>query len=464
MRKHTIALVGGLVVLAGACKDNPAAPSTDRVVAGSPQTLQTLITGVTAADRSAVGGSYYTYGNIMARSTLVVSPNDPRITTEFFQTQPDPSDFVGGAQWNGYYQAIRAAQVLRKDNAFTSLSATDQAATAGFLQTLAAKDYLNVLDFHDTNGIVIQGPDPTVLDPILKPVNALPKIIALLDSAYTNFNTAGASSTVPFDVPSGYTLFGDYSQVGNLMAYNRGLKGEAEVYLALLNPSSPDLTAAAAAKTALDAALAGVTPSAATLKQGPYYEYTQDTPDNFGNPMVDVNNLLTVNFVNSIDPADKRNAKIIPATALTSQAYTSAPNRIAVTDPTNTANLKAPLPIRRNAQLYLLRAQAEIALGDLPAATADINVVHTIEGGLPAYSTFTSASAAIQAVLYEYRYSFILEGPQYLVALRQYGLLDQSYVSQPGIPTPGPTKDALVQRLPIPQNEANARGGNVQPQ
>src|SRR6185312_17412054 len=151
-------------------------------------------------------------------------------------------------------------------------------------------------------------------------------------------------------------------------------------------------------------------------KEGPYYEYTQDTPDNFGNPLVDVNNLLTVNFVNSIDPSDARKAKIIPATALTSQAYTSAPFRMAITDPTNTANLKAPLPILRNAELYLLRAQAEIALGDLPAATADINVVHTIEGGLPAYSTFTDPNAAIQAVLYEYRYSFILQGPQHLVA------------------------------------------------
>lgn len=464
MRKHTIALVGGLVVLAGACKDNPSAPTTDRVVAGSPQTLQTLLTGVVAADRAAVGGSYFTYGNVMARSTLLISPNDPRITTEFFQTQPDPSDFVGGAQWTGYYQALRAAQDLMKDKSVTSLSAKDQASTDGFLQTLEGREYLDVLDYHDTNGIVIQGPDPTKQDPILTPAHALPKIIALLDSGYANFKTAGASATVPFTLPPGYTMFGDYSNIGNLMSYNRGLKGEAEVYLALLNPSSPDLTAAAAAKGALDTALAGITPTAASLKQGPYYDYTPATPDAFPNPMVDVNNELTVNFVNSIDPNDARKAEIIPATAQTSQGYTSAPARLAITDPTNPANLTAPLPIRRNAEWYLLRAQAEIALGDLASATADINVVHTIEGGLPPYPTATTAAQAIQDLLYEYRYSFILQGPQYLVALRQYGLLNQAYVSQPGIPTPGPTKDALVQRLPITQNEANARGGNVTPQ
>src|SRR5690348_8052549 len=121
MRKHTIALAGGLALLASACKDNPAAPSIDRVVAGSPQTLQTLLTGVVASDRGAVGGSYFTYGDYMARDAILINPNDPRITTEIYQTQPDPSDFVGGAQWGGYYTALRAAQSLIKDQSVTSL-------------------------------------------------------------------------------------------------------------------------------------------------------------------------------------------------------------------------------------------------------------------------------------------------------------------------------------------------------
>lgn len=463
MRKHTIALAGGLALLASACKDNPAAPSIDRVVAGSPQTLQTLLTGVVASDRAASGGAYFEYGNLMARDAISINPNDPRITTEIYQTQPDPSDFVGGTLWTAYYTALRAAQTLIKDQSVTSLPSAQQAAAVGFLQTLEGHEYLDIYEYHDGNGIVIQGPDPTKLDPILTPAHALPRVDSLLDSAYAQLNAAGGA-TLPFTLPTGYTLHGDYSQVGNLKLYNRGLAGKTEVYLALLNASSPDVAWATKAKADLNLALAGVVPSVATLKDGPYYEYNPGAPDNAGNPLVSSGLMLTQNFIDSIAPGDARAANITPEPTQTAQGYTSGPGRLAITDPSNTANTSAPLPILRNAELYLLRAQAEIVLGDLASATADINVVHTIEGGLPAYPTFTSAAAAIQAVLYEYRYSFILQGPQHLVALREYGLLNQAYVSQPGIPTPGPATDALVQKLPIPKTESDARNGNIQPQ
>jgi hypothetical protein len=116
----------------------------------------------------------------------------------------------------------------------------------------------------------------------------------------------------------------------------------------------------------------------------------------------------------------------------------------------------------RNAELILLRAQAEIATGDLVNATKDINATHTVEGGLAPYATFATASAAIDGLLYELRYTFAYIGPQHIVALREYGLFNLAYVSQPGMPSPG-ASDALVSQLPITQNEANARGGNVTP-
>ena len=88
--------------------------------------------------------------------------------------------------------------------------------------------------------------------------------------------------------------------------------------------------------------------------------------------------------------------------------------------------------------------------------------MHTVEGGLPASSTFASASAAIAAVLYEYRYSFIYQGAQHIAALRDYNMFNLAYVSQPGIPSPG-ANDALVDKLPITLAETNARGGNITP-
>jgi hypothetical protein len=114
----------------------------------------------------------------------------------------------------------------------------------------------------------------------------------------------------------------------------------------------------------------------------------------------------------------------------------------------------------RNAELFLLRAEAKLGLNDLAGATADVNAVHVGEGRLAPYATFTSRAEALAALNYEYRYSLILEGWQHLSFLRRYGLLDLAYVSQPGTPNGGAT-DPLNQALPIPVGEATARNGAV---
>jgi hypothetical protein len=463
MKQYITAALTSTLVLLGACQDNPAAPSTDRPVAGSQQTLQSLATGIIATDRTAVGGAYFLWGSIMARDAIVPTGNETRFLTEFYELQPDPSDFIGGSQWTLYYATIRAAHNLLKDPALTKLSAGDQAAASGFLRTLIALEYIRIIEYRDQNGVVIQGDDPAKVDPIRTKQVGLAYASALLDSALTNLSAG--SATVPFTVPPGYQLHGDYSQTANIILLNRGLKGKAEVFRAL-DAKSPNAGSAATAITALNQALAGA-PTPVTqdyLNQGPWYQYNPGSPETFANPLPSSTNLLTNNFANSIMPGDARQAEIVPTKPQTvrNPAYVGA-NRLPITDPTNAANQTAPLPVIRNAELYLLRAQAEIATGDLVSATADINVVHTVEGGLPAYSTFTTAAGAIQAVLYEYRYSFAYMGPQHIDAIREYGGLTPAYVSAPGIPTPGPAVDALVQMLPIPQNEVNARNGSITP-
>lgn len=469
MKQYISAALTSTLVLVGACADNPAAPSTDRVVAGSQQTLQSLATGVVAKDRLAsVGGTYGLYGSIMSRDAIVPTANEPRFLTEFYELQPDPSDFIGGTNWTGYYSTIRAAKNLLVDASVKNLSTGNQAAVRGFLRTIMGLQYLRVIEYHDQNGAVIQGDDPTKIDPIRTKQSALAYTSALLDSGFTDLNAAVAAnvSSVPFTLPSGYQLHGDYSQVANLILLNRGLKGKAEVFRAL-DPAAPNAGSAQAAITALTIALAGA-PAPVTqayLNTGPWYQFNPSAPETFVNPLPGSNNLLTDNFVASIMHGDARAANIV-ATGKQSvrlPVYTGS-NRLLSTDPSNAANLSAPMPDVRNAEFFLLRAQAEIATGDLIDATADVNAVHTVEGGLPAYTTFATSAAAIAAVLYEYRYSFVYSGPQHIDALREYGGLTAAYLSQPGIPTPGVATDAAVQELPIPQNEVNARNGNITPQ
>ena len=466
MKKYIAAALTSTLVLASACQDNPAAPSRDNVVAGSQQTLQSLVTGITAQDRRVMqaGNGYWIDASIMARDAIVPTANESRFVTEFYVTPLDPSDFLGGADWTSYYQMLRASQILLKDPSYTALSAADQATTRGFLHTLDAQTYIREIEMRDQNGAVIQGPDATKQDPIRTKQAVLTYASALLDSALAELNAGSAS--VPFTLPSGYSLHGDYSQTANLILLNRGLKGKAEVMRALDNGAAPNLTNAAAAITALDIALAGE-PSPVTeefLNTGPWYQYNPSAPESTPNPLSSAitSNYVTDNFVNSFMPGDIRAANVIPAPKATVDGFTGS-HRLKMTDPTNGALLSSPLPMVRNAELILLRAQAEIATGDLVDATNDINAVHTVEGGLPAYSTFTSSSAAINALLYELRYTFVTIGPQHMDALREYGMFNLAYVTQPGMPSPG-ASDALVSELPIPQNESNARGGNITPQ
>jgi starch-binding outer membrane protein, SusD/RagB family len=459
MNKYIAATLTSALVLASACQDNPAAPSLDNVVAGSPQTLQSLVAGITAQDRINMP-DYILWGGIMARDAIVPTINDDRFVTEFYVTPPDPSDFIGGSLWTGYYQMLRASQILLKDGSYTKLSAADQAATRGFVRTLDALSYIRLIEYRDQNGVVIQGPDATKLDPIRTKASVLAYTSALLDSALADLTAA--SPSLPFKLPSGYSLNGDYTQTANLILLNRGLKGKVEV-LRALDPVAPNAASAAAAVTALNIALAGApTPmTKAYLNTGPWYEYNPSAPESTPNPQQGSSNLVTDNFVNSFMAGDVRAANVIPAPTATVAGFTAS-NRLALTDPTNAALQSAPIPSVRNAELILLRAQAEIATGDLVNATKDINATHTVEGGLAPYATFATASAAINGLLYEIRYTFAYFGPQHIVALREYGLFNLAYVSQPGMPSPG-AKDALVSELPITQNESNARGGNVTP-
>jgi len=120
--------------------------------------------------------------------------------------------------------------------------------------------------------------------------------------------------------------------------------------------------------------------------------------------------------------------------------------------------LTAPIPILKNEELLLLRAQAQIERGQLALATADINTVRT-SYGLAAYAPFATVAAARTAVLYEKRYSLLMEGAQRLVDLRAYGALNAtSFKPGPNSPFAG---DIFTQALPIPLNEVSARGGSV---
>ena len=213
-----VALAAALAAAAG-CKDsnivNPLDAPTVETVSGalSRSSLQPLATGVLAQDRSAVVGTvtYVTLASMMGRDVYRIESSEPRYVSETLGGNPDPGSFAGSGGFSAFYTAIRAANTLilaLPSAPATDLSNAEKSATAGFLRTMKALDYLRLIELRDTVGVPIQGDDPTaVTDVRCKPV-VLSYIGALLDSANADFSAAGGATRLPFVLPTGFTTFG----------------------------------------------------------------------------------------------------------------------------------------------------------------------------------------------------------------------------------------------------------------
>ena len=103
----------------------------------------------------------------------------------------------------------------------------------------------------------------------------------------------------------------------------------------------------------------------------------------------------------------------------------------------------------------LLRAQAYIEAGQLANAILDMNDVRTSYGLAPVAPV--DKTSAINAVLYEKRYSLLFEGAQRADDLREYGRMSQTYLRKET------STDPYNSALPLPRAELNARGITVNP-
>jgi hypothetical protein len=121
-----------------------------------------------------------------------------------------------------------------------------------------------------------------------------------------------------------------------------------------------------------------------------------------------------------------------------------------------------PIPVIRNEELVLLRAEANIGLNNLAAAVADINFIRTNAGNLPTYSGPVTHDAVLAELLYNRKYSLLWEQGATWVDARRYGLLSTIPIppgfanSTPPDPDFGPSN--VPTRLLIPDDECRALG------
>ena len=460
-----MALVAVASTVFAACKDNPSVPELNFIPADilenglDKNSAQLLMTGLLDRDRGSIDQRYMVFSSTMSRDIYRLDSAEPRYVTEILVAAPDAGGFVGGSAFTNFFNVIRTANTLidglpttKRSSLAPQFQLNDAqiAGAAGVAKTIKAQAYYRALEMRDTLGIPIDLDRPfgDELAPFVCKKNVLSYIAALLDTAQTNLNAAGSSFYFP--LPAGFTAAQaviDFNTPAKFLTYNRGLKAKVELYRGLAG----DATAYARATTALAASFVSPTLS---LKAGPVYTYSNAANETV-NPTFDNNIFANPKARAAIQTGDTRVTKF--ATGSSSRYGFTGNPRLEETRTAVAGNQTKPRRILSNEELLLIRAQVKIEQNDLPGAAADINTVRT-QYGLTAIATPASKAAAIDAVLYEKRYSLFFEGAQRLVDLRAYGRFNATYLTPESA---NGSTDPFVSMLPIPKAELDQRGGSA---
>ena len=453
-----LALVGALVGTAACSADRLQIPNynspTTEGVAKDPQGVQIQVTGMLERERAITSDRTRVPG-IFAREAFYYFPTDARwvsnpvigIGTGATQ-RLDPGGFVGGQNWFEPYRQARTAKNLMEAAAASNLTDARKKAVNGFAKTMKALGYSRVIETRDSLGMPVDiNDDPNAQAAFVSRDSAYKYISGLLDEAKADLAAGG--STFPFTLTSG---FAGFDTPASFLKFNRGIAARI-----LVERAAPRVGCGTACYTA---ALAAVnesfvkTPTSLADDNVGVYNVYSTTSGDATNPQatgVDGSLFAHPSFATDVQAGDQRFARKIVklATPVAAPQGLGIPAEYRFTIyPTNTT----PIPILRNEELVLIRAEAEWFTGAKAAAVADLNAVRSTSGGLGASSVTAGSTDAqfIQGLLYERRYSLMLEGRRW-VDYRRFNLLNT-------LPKDLPSHFvAIVQ--PVPLAECDARKG-----
>lgn len=377
-------------------------------------TVNTTVQGLMAGLRGSVGTNATVLG-ILGREVYNLDGAEPRNVLGYLIGPLEPGGFGTDMGWTGSYRNLRTAvSILAAVEKVTTYTPEQKNGIRGFVKTAMAMEFMNQLRIRDTFGIVVEvGEDPTVLQPFVTRDSGWARTANLLDEAQANLNAAG--STFAFQLTSGYTGF---NTPATFVKFNRAIKARVDVYRGRWNDALTDLNASFLSTAAT---------TAAALATGVYNVYSTTSGDAL-NPLFDaapralvaVPSFLTEAQLAADGSKDKRaTSKAVVGTVLLSTQSVSSNVKI-ILYPNNIA----PVPIIKNEELILLRAEANYALGNAAAALADLNFVRVNSGGLaPLPIPYTGD--VVSEILYNRRYSLFDEYGHRWVDMRRYGRLSQ---------------------------------------
>ena len=401
--------------------------------------------------------------SILGREGYRLDTADPRFTTELLAGPLDPSNNAfGGGQWQPEFRTIQAGYAIL--NAIGSAQITDaqKDGVRGYVQTIQALSFLNILNAHTQDSIPIDVNRPVggQLAPFVSNAVGYQHVVSLLDSARTHLQSAGSGFV--FDPGPG---FAGFSTPATFLKFNRGLMARVRAYQA--SPNAPGTNCVACWDSVLTALAGSFIDPAASMDLGVYTVFStgnQDAPNALSQDPASAVNLAHPFIKDSVEnqvggSPDKRYlAKVTTrgggvfslACLSSGLSWTRYP----------TPN--SSIPVIRNEELILLRAEAEwfAAVPNKAQAITDINTIRQTSGGLaPTTLTVGSTNAAfVNELLKQRLYSLLYEGGHRWLDMRRYGRLNQVINDRPtGCPAAGIPKDTVFSTMPINIFEVQAR-------
>ncbi|MES3035144.1 MAG: RagB/SusD family nutrient uptake outer membrane protein [Gemmatimonadota bacterium] len=445
MIRHFVATTVAVALLAGCNADALNVPNFNSAATTTTADLpliQNLASGIFIQSRANLPGLVSDAG-IFGRESYNYFQTDGRNTSNYLTVaQLDNAGFAAGG-WTGRYTNMRnAINFIQIVDEASFLTAAQKSAAKGFAKTFRAMEVFYTLSQRDSIGMPVDIDMTTNLpQPFVSRDSAYKFGSALMDDAAADLAAGGAA--FPFALPSGFAPF---STPATFIRFNRAMAARYLVYRGSLECGAPCYTAAL---TALNASFINSAPGA-DLRLGAYNTYSASAGDAL--------NPLSV----PVAPDQVAHASIV-----SDAQFNGTTRDLRVAAKTRTIPSKAPpgnpapgiattvgftlyltnttsMPVIRNEELILLRAEANIGLTNLGAALADINYVRTTSGGLLPLAPFTSQADALTALLYEKRYSLLWEGHRW-IDLRRYNRLNT-------LPLDLPTH-FRIKVQPVPQAE-----------
>lgn len=467
MKTPTLLILSAALMGSAACYDfkvtDPNAPTTQSIY-GNPTRANMAVaaTGILDQSRQDIEAYVWRTGSMGREGANISGNNQPDYQEPYFG--PLSNTQFGGSLWATQYAVIRLANFyLDAVPNSPDMAAGEKASSLAFGETIKAVAFMYIISTRAQLGAPVDvDRDPAAAPaPFVGEDSVYRAIIDLLADARTKL---AGGAPFPFALPPGYSFA---NTPASFAQYTQALAAKAYILRATDATGCKGNKAACytAAKALLDSLFASgfASTDPANFQNGVFFDFSAnpgDTQDGLSDPP---NGVIYFALPEEITDAqlqpdsttrdNRAVTKIIPKVGGSQTAPgfpISGTLKFAMYLTGGAADPGHPVPIIRDEELVLLRAEAELGLGQLANAQSDLNVTRQGSGLLGPLVGSLSADSLLTDLLYERRYSLMWEQGTRWNDARRYGRLASIPVDVPGGHVPAV--------MPVPNTECLAQG------